>query len=204
MKILYIPGIRKLTFTIIFCFYFFIPVFSQEKLGIANSNYSSTNSIFLNPASSVDSRTFFQLNLIGLNAYAYTNQIYLPDFSFPRAFSGYHEQPVIVTNNMKKFFYGNFSLEAPGFVMSTGKFGFGLFVRGHSEIDIRRMPYQLTNIFLKQKIGETPPSEVELNVRNAKISTMTWAEYGLNFGWMAKTHNGNMFSIGGNLKYLTG
>ena len=52
--------------------------FSQEKLGIANSNFHPTSSIFLNPSSSVDSRTFAQLNLIGLNAFMVTNQMYLP------------------------------------------------------------------------------------------------------------------------------
>jgi len=45
------------------CFYMLHVLFlnAQEKLGISNSNYSSTNSIFLNPSSSVDSRTYMQL-----------------------------------------------------------------------------------------------------------------------------------------------
>ena len=178
----------------------FTHAFSQEKLGIANSNYSSTNSIFLNPSSSVDSRTFIQLNLIGLNAYAYTNQAYLPKFSVWRK----AEQPVIITNKTKKFFYGNFSLDAPALIVSNRRIGFGFFVRGCAEIDIRNLPYELTNILLQQKIDTVVPKYAELNLRNVKISEMAWAEYGVNFGMMTKKRNGLLITAGGNLKYLTG
>src|SRR4051812_35952878 len=105
----------------------FFSALAQEKLGIANSNYQSTSSIFLNPSSSVDSRTFIQFNLIGLNAYAYTNQVYMPDFSIPRVLTGYNHQPAIITTNSKKFLYGNFSVDAPALVISHRRIGIGLF-----------------------------------------------------------------------------
>src|SRR3989304_4564519 len=69
---------------------------------------------------------------------------------------------------------------------------------------MRRIPYQFTNIFLQGSIGDTPPEEAKLNLRNVKISNMSWVEYGLNFGMMAKKHNGVLISAGGNLKYLNG
>jgi hypothetical protein len=177
---------------------------AQEKLGIANSNYSSTNSIFLNPSSSVDSRTFIQMNLVGANAYLMTNSAYLPKFSVWRAASGYHEQPFILTNNWKKFFYGNFSLDAPAVVVSHRRIGFGFFIRGRAEIDIRRIPYQLTNILLPLIKDSTTPTAVDFDLRNVKISNMSWAEYGLNFGTMVKKRNGLLITAGGNIKYLTG
>jgi len=179
-------------------------VFSQEKLGIANSNYSSTNSIFLNPSSSVDSRTFIQMNLIGANAYLITNSAYLPDFSIWRAASGYHEKPFLVTNNRKKFFYGNFSLEGPAVVLSHRRIGIGFFVRGRAEIDIRRIPYQLTNILLPLIKDSVIPTAADFDLRNIKISNMSWTEYGLNFGAMIKKRNGLLITAGGNIKYLTG
>jgi hypothetical protein len=180
-------------------------VFSQEKLGIANSNYSSTNSIFLNPSSSVDSRTFIQMNLIGANAYLMTNSAYLPAFSLWRAVGGgYKEKPVILTNNQKNFFYGNFALDAPAVVVSHRRIGIGIFARGRAEIDIRRIPYQLTSILVPLITNSITATVADFDLKNVKISNMSWAEYGLNFGTMIKKRNGLLITAGGNIKYLTG
>jgi len=153
----------------------------------------------------VDSRTFIQMNLVGMNAYLMNNQMYLPKFSIPKAITGYHEKPFIVTNKMKKFFYGNFSLDAPALVISHRRIGIGFFVRGRAEIDIRRIPYQITKLFLPGGFDTSVvPTSVDFNLRNVKISTMSWAEYGLNFGMMVKKRNGLLITAGGNIKYLTG
>ena len=179
--------------------------FSQEKLGIANSNYHSTSSIFLNPSSSVDSRVFAQLNLIGLNAFMITNQMYLPNFSMPKLITGYHEQPVIVPDRKNNYLYGNFSLDGPALVISHSKVGFGLFARGRLEVDMRKIPYQITKLFLPGGFDTTVvPDAVDFNVRNAKISTMSWAEFGINFAGMVKERNGLLITAGGNFKYLAG
>ncbi len=185
---------------------FLVPSYAmaQEKLGIANSNYSSTNSIFLNPSSSVDSRTFIQMNLIGANAYAYTNQFYLPAFSVWQLKNGYNQTPVVVDSKMKKFLYGNFSLDAPAIVLSHRRIGVGFFVRGRAEIDFRRIPYQLSRIFLLNQVPTEVPPEARLNLRNVKLSSMSWAEYGLNFGMMVHKRNNVLITAGGNVKYLTG
>jgi hypothetical protein len=177
---------------------------TQEKLGIANSNYSSTNSIFLNPSSSVDSRTFVQLNLIGANAYAYTNQVYLPSFSVWQMKNQYSQTPVVVTNKMKKFLYGNFSLDAPALVISHRRIGIGFFIRGRAEVDIRRVPYQVSRIVFLHEFDTVVPPEAHINLRNVKLSSMAWAEYGINFGTMVHKRNNVLITAGGNAKYLTG
>jgi hypothetical protein len=198
-------GLPKKISVLILLFSIYNYAFSQEKLGIANSNYHPTSSIFLNPSSSVDSRTFAQLNLVGLNAFMVTNQMYLPRFSVPSLITGYNEQPVIIDNKVKKYLYSNVTLDAPALVISHSRVGFGLFARGRAEVDMRKVPYQLTQPFLPGGVlPDHAPAAAELNSRNAKISTMSWAEYGLNFAMMAKKRNGLLITAGGNLKYLTG
>src|ERR1035437_4165000 len=91
---------RKNYFVFILLLYF-LPLSAQEKLGIANSNYSSTNSIFLNPSSSVDSRTFVQANLLGLNIYGMNNAAYLPLFSVYSAAKGDFQTPQLSTIDRK-------------------------------------------------------------------------------------------------------
>ena len=193
-------------FAIIFFLLLLMPAFvmAQEKLGIANSNYSSTNSIFLNPSSSVDSRTFVQLNLIGANAYLMTNQVYLPAFSIWQMKKGYTQAPAVVTNKMKKFLYGNFSLDAPALVVSHRRIGIGIFFRGRAEIDIRRVPYQISRILFLHEFDTVVPPEASINLKNVKLSNMSWAEYGANFGMMIHKRNNVLITAGGNAKYLTG
>ncbi len=177
---------------------------AQEKLGITNSNYSSTNSIFLNPVSSVDSKVYMQINLAGLNAYAFTNAAYLPKFNFLQLRSGAIPQPTTSTIRLKHFAYVNASVEGPAFVISKRNFGAGFFIRARSVVDVRRVPYQLINMLVSQTTDPAAPKQDNINLKNVKASNMTWLEYGGNFGYMIKKQRKEIITIAGNLRYLTG
>ena len=50
-----------------------LPVFGQNYLGVSTSNYAGIMGTQLQPASFVDGRFVFDLNLVGLNLNAYQN-----------------------------------------------------------------------------------------------------------------------------------
>lgn len=178
---------------------------AQEKLGIANSNYSSSNSIFLNPTSSADSKTYMQFNIIGLNAYAFTNAGYLPDFSVWQILkTGALPTPTLSTIKLKQFAYLNASVDGPSFVMSKRNYGLGVFVRARSTADIKNLPFELVTTILNEDPSSTLPKEDDINVRNLKAANMTWVEYGGNFAYMVKKNRQNIWTLGGNLRRLTG
>jgi hypothetical protein len=176
-------------------------VTAQERLGMANSNYFSTTSIFLNPSSSVDSRTFMQLNLVGANVYAKTNVAYLPKFSVWGGLGGIQD-PVVSETESNKYLYAYLGADGPIFVISKNRFGAGFFARGRSVINMRRIPYELTSMLAGQEPEYTGPSTFDN--RNAGYSNMSWLEYGVNFGMMVKHSRSDFMSVGGNLKYLNG
>lgn len=177
----------------------------QERLGISNSNYSSTNSIFLNPSSSVDSRTYMQLNLVGVNAYAMTNMGYIPDFSLWNVKrTGGVEDLKVADNKFRKFAFANFSVEGPAFVISKRNYGAGFFVRARSVVNARRLPFQVVNIIAGQDPDYSAVNTFSTNIRNAQISNMSWVEYGGNFGLMVLKKRTDMVTVGGSLRYLTG
>jgi hypothetical protein len=178
---------------------------AQEKLGITNSNYSSTNSIFLNPSSSVDSRTYIQVNLIGLNAYEMNNIAYLPKFNLWSAI-GNSESTNFKANSLKlkKFVLFSAMADGPAFVISKRRYGLGFFVRGRLVGEIKRVPYELANGLLGLAPDRTITYPYEVNLKNMRLSNMAWVEYGANFGMMVKRDRDNLLSVGGNLKYLTG
>lgn len=188
----------------ILLFLFTLSLSAQEKLGISNSNYSSTNSIFLNPSSTVDSRTYMQLNLVGLNAYAMTNMVYLPDFTVWKAVSDGVGAPVVSPLNFKKFLLLAASVEAPAFVISKRNYGAGIFVRGRSVGELKRVPYQVTDMFVDLDSEPNIVYPMNVDLKNLRVSNMSWAEVGLNFGWMIKKRKNDLVSLGGNLKYLIG
>ena len=50
---------------------------AQERLGLANSNYAGTTGMPLNPSSMVDSKAWLDINLVGVDAFAWNNFVYL-------------------------------------------------------------------------------------------------------------------------------
>ena len=178
---------------------------AQEKLGISNSNYSSSNSIYLNPSSSVDSRAYMQMNLAGVNAFVMNNIVYQPKFSFwsllnPSALAS----PTLSTIRFKKFVYSNGGIDGPAFVISKRNYGAGLFVRARFAADVRNIPNELINLFLNNFDFSEYAEQRELDLRNVKASSLAWTEYGLNGGYMIKKQRRDLMTLGANLKYLTG
>lgn len=179
-------------------------LFSQERLGISNSNYSPTNSMHLNPSSTVDSRTYMQINIVGFNAYVKTNMGYIPDFSV-RNYANV-AAPIQKDTKRKQFLHAGGSVEALSFTISKRDYGAGFFIRGRSVIDLRRVPFELSTMMLRGSFFSSS-SDMDIvgqNFRNAKYSTMTWVEYGVNFGKMIKRSRSTLMILGGNLKYNTG
>lgn len=176
--------------------------FAQDKLGVANSNYSTINSIYLNPASSVDARTLFQFNLVGLNVYAMNNIAYIPNFSVWSAKNGDIQKPEYSTYGLQKFVYAKAEVNTPSFVISYGEIGVGFFTRARVEASVNNIPTDIAQMLVQQKIDTT--KLLGINAKNLRASEMAWVEYGVNFGKMTFKHNKTLISVGGNAKYITG
>jgi hypothetical protein len=179
-------------------------VVAQEKLGITNSNYHPVSSIHLNASSSVDSRTYMQLNLVGANVFVMTNAAYLPNFgyiNFARTQQVSDPQPK--DGRLKKFANFNAVLDGPAFTFTKKNIAFGFFLRARSVADVRRIPYQVTDLLFNGDVVNQTESGI-INAKNARFSNMTWAEYGANFGGIVRKRRTDMISLAGNVKYLTG
>jgi hypothetical protein len=187
-------------FVSLFCFF---SAFAQEKLGVENSNYSSTNSILLNPSSSVDSRTMVQVNLVGANIYGMTNQVYIPNFSIWSAAKTGVQDPQISKIPFNKFVYLKAEVDGPSVVVSNREIGVGFFVRARAEGNINNIPAGLGNYFVNQS-KDTSAKTFDIDLSSTKLSEMTWVEYGLNLGKMFFKHGDVIIAGGANLKYLTG
>lgn len=189
----------KIFFLSLFLYGMAPPVAAQEKLGMSNSNYWSTHSIFLNPAASVDSKTYMQLNLVGLNTFGMTNAAYLPKFwAYKPDVSGFNESNI----RLRQFAYAAGSLDGLSFVMSKRNYGAGLFIRARSTAMVRAGSYRLLNTLLNMEDVEA--GSYEVNERNVGLSSMSWLEVGGNFGYMIYRKRNTLMSLAGNLRYVSG
>jgi len=172
---------------------------------MANSNYYSTGSIFLNPTASVDSKTYMQANFVGVNFWFYNNLAYLPWFSVwrLRRHPGEIQMPELSTMKTKKFLYANTVVDGPAFVISKRNYGAGLFARARAVVDVRGLPYELVDLYLNPDNVKRPESG-DFNLRNVKAASMSWVEFGANFGMMVKSQRKDLWIVGGNAKYITG
>ncbi len=192
----------KRIFTALIFLGYFLSAAGQERIGIANSNYSSINSIFLNPSSSVDSRTLLQCNLLGVNIFAMNNQVCIPRFNVWGAAKGNVNDPKAEPKGIKGFAYFKAELNAPSIVVSNQEIGAGLFARARVEVAANNIPEDFIKMAVENKIDTM--QLLDINIRNTRISEMSWVEYGANFGMMYFKHSKTLITIGGNAKYITG
>jgi len=175
---------------------------AQDREGIIFSNYHPVSGTYFNPSASVDSRAYMHFNLVGVNAGAFTNIVFLKNFSLFRTIQS-PSLPAIepIASKRKQFLHLEAIADGPSFYVSKNKFGFGFFTRGRTVGDVRRMPYQFAAYIFE---GQEPPKEPSFSVRNGRATNMSWLEYGVNLGYMVKRRRFDFFTAGINLKYLTG
>ena len=94
---------------------------AQERVGLANSNYAGTTGMPLNPSSMVDSKAWLDFNLVGADAFAWNNFVYLSknDFYFFRDVpSGNIPAPLYKMNGKEKHGVVNLRVDGPSFTLS--------------------------------------------------------------------------------------
>lgn len=182
-------------------------IFSQENIGIANSNYSPTSSVLLNPSSIGDSKVLWEVNLVGISAFVDNNYIFLPknQFSLPSAI----RDPASIPDPLDKFTssdkngYLDASIHGPSVVFNVGKHAFGFNTQIRTVLDARNVPFNLSK-FIFEGFKYLPQRGIEYDGSNIKINTMSWAEVGINYAYIFKQRKNEQYIGGVSLKRLIG
>lgn len=196
---------RRIGFSLVLALQCFM-LHSQENMGIANSNYAPANTIFLNPSSSADSKAFIDFNIVGastyvLNDYAYFNSNLLAISREGAA--GNETEPSYDRGGAPYSAYVDVQIHGPSLSVSYGKFGGGLFMNLRSVTSVSGVPAHLANhaengFDFEDQLGN------EYTTSNANIGSLSWLEYGANFSYIISQSGRDMYTLGGNLKYLNG
>ncbi|HRG00375.1 MAG TPA: DUF5723 family protein [Bacteroidia bacterium] len=206
---------RLLLITLITCSYF---AHSQDFVGFNQSNYAGVTGVYQQPASIVDGRMKFDMNLIGINIGAYNNYIGVSRDAFKRSkdANGKTNFPAFddtlfadkylsekMSNRNKSIYFSN-RIMGPSFMIPINRknaIAFTSSVRNYINIDgispdLAKLAYEE---FKYPSLWVT-----NLNNKNLSIQEMTWAEYGLTYARVIKEDNEHYLKAGVTVKLLQG
>ncbi len=156
---------------------------AQRYLGIATSNWSGTNSLYLNPANLADSRHKFTVDLFSLNVGADNN---LGTVNFSKLTSGISDNDlskVLTINNNSKFsmLLPYAEVRGPGFMVSLGhKHGLALTTRVRAVNQFNDMTQSLYKVITDTTYDPTKNGTLQTGQFNWTFHI--WSEIGLSYG----------------------
>jgi len=179
---------------------------AQFNLGIATSNWSGTNSLYLNPANIADSRERFTIDLVSLSMGVDNN---LGSLNSKGGLIG----AITNGNSSNLFSYSNnnqFSLLAPygrvngpGFMISINhkhSIAFTTDVRGMNQFNnFDKILYQtITNP------SGTANGNIEITSSKFNYTAQLWSEAGLSYGGVILDQGHHEVRVGATVRYLGG
>ena len=191
---------------------------AQDFVGFNQSNYAGVTGIYQQPASIVDGRMKFDMNLAGLNVMIYNNYIGMdrsalkrgkdangnttfPAFNDPKFNTNYLSEK---NSSSDKSIYFSNRIVGPSFMININRknaFAISSGVRTYVNID------GISPDLAKLAFNEFKyPSLWVQNLKNKSLSIqeMSWAEYGLTFAHVFKDDNEHYFKAGATVKLLQG
>lgn len=205
---------KGLQFLFLLCAYF---AKSQDFTGFNQSNYAGVTGVYQQPASIVDSRMVFDMNLIGLNIGAYNNYIGVKreafkkegswsNATFPAFEDTMFQQKYLVPkdNGKNKSIYFNNRIAMPSFMVSLNrKNAIALTWNIRNYVNIDGVSQQLADLIYSE--FDYPSYWVtNLSNKNLSIQEMSWAEYGLTYARVLKEDNEHYLKAGVTVKLLRG
>ncbi|MDD4603102.1 MAG: DUF5723 family protein [Bacteroidales bacterium] len=210
---------RKLIFLVLA---FFLPchyVRGQEMLGMTLGNYAGINGIQLNPSSLHNSKTYLDVQIIGLDIFEDNNAIYIDkkDYRFSNFFKAGYEWPTHQENfgTEERIFYQyenknrksafiNLRINGPGVMLITGKHAFAITTAVRSVFSLHNVPYELANFAY---LGLNYRPQHNINYQDDQpfaASGMAWAEIGLAYSNTVYARRFDKISVGIGIKRLFG
>jgi outer membrane protein OmpA-like peptidoglycan-associated protein len=207
-------------------------IYSQSYLGVVTSNYSGVSGTDLQPASFVDGRFKFDINLFSVNFNTYQNFGYfdanamrssqggkghwwIKSFSDIDIFNSW-AKPDSTFND--RFFIRNYDANSSGSIGLNSnlqidllnfmfhinpKIAVGFTSKFRSITNIDNVDPQLA-ILVGKELNYPNLWNVNLDEELLNLNHLTWAEYGINYSQVISDEKKHFFKIGGKIKYLAG
>lgn len=208
-----------------FSFCISVSLSAQNYLGVQSSNYAGVMGTDIQPASFVDSRFVFDLNLASFNFNLYNNAMSFDTKDMPKWWTKSFLDTAIYSSwaspdstfmdryvirnydaNSTKLLgiYTNTQIDILNFmfhIKPTIAVGFSAKMRSITNID--NIDPKLA-ILAENALDYSALWNVKLNEELLSVNHLTWLEYGINYAQVLKQDGEHFMKIGGRAKYLSG
>lgn len=185
-------------------------------MGIVNSTYSGISGALINPANTVGSPYYFDMNIIGADVFVENNYVYLKkdDYRFSRFFSSSPEFPKHGPNNnlisydyynaSNKQAYSQLRVMGPSLAVTIGRHAFGIVTGARACISLKNVPYDIAK-FGYESLAFPPQYDINyVDNKNIYAAALAWAETGVTYSYVLKQQGLDYLAAGFTAKYLLG
>ncbi|MDH4474349.1 MAG: DUF5723 family protein [Fluviicola sp.] len=161
---------------------------AQEQYGAAFSNYTPTNSVFLNPSSMLDAKTWLDIHIVGAGTYANNNFVSLNGTNWVRVIrtegEGIDEDDIQFHQNKNKYHaYNRTFAQVLSAVWSQGDHAAGLFFNVRSYTSARGIP-DYAGQFIENGVPQyTPQHNIDYSLKNVYVSSVNYGEIQLSYAY---------------------
>jgi hypothetical protein len=180
---------------------------AQEQYGAAFSNYTPTTSVFLNPSSMLDAKTWLDIHIAGAGSYAMNNFVSLENNNLSRVVrtrgESVSKDDVVYHQNKNKYHAYNrtFAGILSG-VWSQGDHAAGLFFNARSFSAVRGVPDYAAR-FIEYGVPDyTVQHDIGYDMQNVYASSLNFGEIQLSYAYTFLKKRRDMFMGGVSLKKL--
>lgn len=180
---------------------------AQDWMGFHSSNYAGVNGIQFQPASIADSRYKFQMNLIGVSAYASNNYYKIPNGYFT-SFNFSTDRFISSTKNNDKGIFASTDVHVPLSFMLTlsPKHAIALTARARAVVNVEGISADVANFIDRiEDEGDFVIDENETyDFSNFYVQSQAWLEYGLTYSRVVFDKETSFLKAGATVKLLSG
>jgi len=188
---------------------------AQEFLGVRNSNYAGVQSVFLNPASMVNSKTKWDISLVSAGIFIDNDFFYIPrqqvsPFGFKKMVKGIEDNRILSSRydpqnpNRRYQLVSSGAVIGPSFYLPLdplSKIGFTIAARGYA--NFHEVPGHIVQNAYKN-LKDPALWNAPWEDHSTKFNSISWLEYGLHYGRVLHQTTNSELNIGFSLKYLQG
>jgi len=150
---------------------------SQHNFGALSSNYTPTTNVYINPTSISNSKTWLDINFIGLDIFLNNSLVYLYDQSILNAIQGKYETSILFDTRRKNTaLFAKTFVAGPSFTLNFDDHAFGIGISNRSYIGVQKIP-QFMARFIQNGISDYSRQHgYNYQLSNVKIAAFNFSE----------------------------
>jgi len=185
-------------------------VSGQNNFGSLHSNYTPTNSLYINPSSILDANVWLDINLVGAGSYTNNNLVYLKERRWLDVTRDAINEELVMAdddvgyNQGKKRYhaYNKNFVTGPSAVWSQGDFGAGLSTGVRSYTGVRTLPEYAGNFIEHGVQSYYAQHDIDYTISNLKVASMHFGEIKGTFAYTFLKRRQDMLMAGVSLSKM--